>query len=287
MKKHKHKIIIISALLVMSLSTWVVATTDREEDSYPAYQQQDTALINVDEETSLRERLFMGEGVRVSRNYQDRLSVDALDWYSQVFGGIGFNSIPGHIIDMVGSDIFHEWTQQFQSHNRPYGWRNRREANLRTFIEDFNISKEEIIRAEELLTGIPIDEIEELVTWARSVDMFALPFEERLKAANWLNQRSLSDINALFSNDVYEIWAAFPGAGVIQNGKVYSPEWILNNMYVAIHVEEIPLYEIVRVINASMEFHSGYLSRVVSSAITTFQAEVNFILQEVASLKSE
>jgi len=215
--------------------------------SVPPYRSDDAAAIT-ERRNSLKERLFVGEG-----SPANEIGGDGMAWYYQVFGGHGFNTIPVHLIELVGNDRFVEWTEQFISHG-PNGWRDWREANLRTFIDDFNITMEEIISAEESLTGILIEQIDELVMSARAVDMRTATNEEAFEAANWIHQRSLRDIEALFSDDVYEIWAAFPGYGVLHNGRVYSPEWLMQNMSRAINEEQIPLEEIERVFETAYEF---------------------------------
>jgi len=76
-------------------------------------------------------------------------------------------------------------------------------------------------------------------------------------------------IEALFSNDVYKLWAAFPGYGVIQNGRAYSPEWIMNNIEQAMIEEEIPLDYVIDIMVASND-HS-VLNDITTKAKVGFQ----------------
>ena len=206
--------------------------------NYPVNSESTTIL---DENIILlREKMFMGEGEMI------RTGDDELDWYYIVFGGHGFNTIPMYVIDIAGHEAFADWRKQFTSQSID-GWRNPREANLRSFIDDLHITKEDIINTVELLYGMAIAEIDKLVTWARTIDIPAAPNDIAVKASFWMHQCSLSDIEALFSNDVYEVWAAYPGSGVIQDGKAYSPEWIMHNVDRAVREEQIPVADIIRI----------------------------------------
>jgi len=208
--------------------------------------------------------IFVGEGETIATGG------DSLEWYHHPFGGVLINSICCHYVAFVGDDAFIEWVHQFESHGE-YGWRNRREANFRTFLADFGISIETIIQIEEEMSGLPIGEIDALVTWARGLDIPSIECDdEAWEVVLWTTRRSLREIEALFSDDIYFVWTTFPGSGVFHNGNVYSPEWILNNMDRAISEEQIPLHEIDRILGHAV-YHSE-LDEVRFAAETTLQA---------------
>ena len=189
---------------------------------------------------------------------------DEFDWYHNVFG-FWFNQVPGHMIDFVGFGEFHNWTTQFG--RIEYGFRDWREANLRTMIEEFSLTKNDMILSMERFYGISINKIDELVNWGRNHND---PEEsDWLDAQIWAMSYSISDIQALFSNDVNEIWAAFPGQGVLYNDRAYSPEWLLSNTERAIYGELIPLHDLGRVIERA-DFHQG-LSGIASVSNTILQ----------------
>ena len=171
--------------------------------------------------------------------------------------GLGFNfhSIPTFISDLVNQEEYWGWKNQFYNvsingHKDPSG------LNLLSVIQTFNISKEDFIAAYEKAVGnITIDEIDRLVTWARTVDFSTLTFDEDTIAGFWRHQYSLQEIEALYSNDIEQLWAAFPGAGAMINGRVYSPEWIINNMEQAIVEERIPVPDILDVMQFTSHFY--------------------------------
>ena len=239
----------------VSLDSPVVALGD-----YSA-QSSDSSLNTSDDViTILSESLFFGEGERVS------CGGDSLQWYHNVFG-FGFINIPGYFMDVVGTESFHAWTLQFTGENAS---RNPREAHLQTLIYDFSITEQDIINSMEAYFGLPMHEIDYLINWGRygvHADIY-----ERANAQMWAIPHSLNDIEALFSDNVYEVWAAFPGYGVVQNGRAYSPEWILNNIGTAIFEEQIPMDEIERII--SLANYYPVLVEVTIQAMTELQVSI-------------
>ena len=227
----------------------------------PLYATPETGNI------PLSERIFRGEDELI------RTGGTGMDWYIFVFCTT-FYGIPVHIfMNTVGPDVFDDWRSQFESSGVD-GWRSRREFSLRTFVDDVGITIEDFIRATEDNFGKPISEIDALVNWARSVDPRAFaPFSEEEDIASlWRHFMSLCDIEALFSDDIYEIWAAFPGYGVLYNGRAYSPEWILNNIERAIIEEGIPIHEIERVFEVANDF--SFTGEILQEAYMTFQEVV-------------
>jgi len=190
-----------------------------------------------------------------------------LNGYYYVFGFL-HTAIPAYVIDIVGWGEFYDWIEQFAHRD---GWRDPRKIHVGTFIEDFNISKEQFISAQEEAFGLSIDEIDDLVTWARTVNTRMVSDEDRLMATIWREQRSLSDIDTLFSNDVAKLWDAFPGLGVFHNNNAYSPEWLLNNMERSIYGELIQLDEIVRVLD-TVTNDIGLISEIISTADAILQS---------------
>jgi len=250
---------------VLVLSACGNATT---EQIY-ALSAQSTIVDNMQDDTAhdelssvipaLHELIFVHDGDIV------RGSGDEMQWYYTIFGASVIN-ISGFFIDFVGDEAFQNWTQQFIGHGEN-AQRNAREANILSFIEDFELTIQDLIGALEAGLDMPIYEIDALVHWGR----YGEHTDEDLgNASFWARFYSLSDIEALFSNDVYALWTAFPGTGVVHNGRAYSPEWILNNMHSAVMQESIPLYEIERII-----VHAGYfpqLDEVREMAESTLQA---------------
>ena len=195
---------------------------------------------------------------------------DGLSWYFRVFG-FDFYFIPGHIINIIGEERFNDWINGFEVISL-YGYRDPREASMRTMIEDFGISEIDIITAQENALGMTMIEIDSLVTWARNVEMPPVVWDdETRKAFRWRDGvMSMSDIQALLSNDVNEIWAAFPGYGILHNGRVYSPEWLFSNTERAIYGELIPLSDLESVVyNAINNF--GFIGEITDIAMHTLQ----------------
>jgi len=214
--------------------------------------------------TPLSERIFVGEGEVINTGG------DEMEWFYHPFSGIFINSICCHYMRAVGEDVFVEWTHQFEGHSN-HGWRNRREANFRTFVYDFGITKEEIIRVEEEMRGLPMEEIDALGTWARGLDIASIECDdEAWDVAIWAGMRSLREIEAIFTDDINFLWETFPGFGVLQNGNVYSPEWILSNIDRAITEEQIPIHEIERILE-SASYHS-HLDEIRLTAESAVQA---------------
>ena len=211
---------------------------------------------------SLRDNMFIGGGEWYS------LGGDALMGWYYAFGG-GFYSIHGYIIVYaLESGAFSAWTQEFAGVSL-YGTRDPREAHMVTLIEDFGLTMEDYIAALETEFNMSMEEIDALVVWARTVDIPTAPLEVALEASFWVHQRSLCDIEALFSGNVYKLQAAFPGTGVVRNGRAYTPEWIMHNIERAVIEEQIPFYEIERLFELTSIF--THLEEIMHAAYMTFQ----------------
>jgi len=195
--------------------------------------------INIDL-ISLDDYIFIGGETIVNHGG------DAMNWYIRPFG-FDFHAIPGIYSRLVGHDVFMEWVTQ------PYftdtNWRS---LTMRVFVDYFNISQRDLIVALENVLEMSMDEIDERVNWARELaESDDIPYQYQRDVFRWSAHRfSLSDFDAIYSNDIEVIWNAFPGYGVFNNGRVYSPEWIVHNMERAIYEEQIPLDEIARVLDS-------------------------------------
>jgi len=220
-------------------------------------------LLTYEDQTLLRRSIFIGEGPWIV------LGGDGLSWYYNVFGE-DFYFMPMHIVNLIDSQQFSDWVSQFEWYES--GLRDGREWGLRAAIQEFNISMEAIIAAIEEVFDLPMSEIDYLVTWARTVEMPpAVWNDEAWEARRWRSHKSLSDIEALFSNDVNVIWAAFPGFGVLHNNRAYSPEWILNNTERAIYGELIHLSDIQLVIDTAVNDFL-FINDITDTAIATHQS---------------
>ena len=236
------------------------ACGQHEEDEFAS---SETFLTSQDQ-ILLRQNIFAGEGS------MSLAGGDGGIWFYWVFG-FDYNFIPSHIIlDIVGADSFSRWREEFY----PHGSRNIREVTLRTLLEDFGITMEELIRVHERTYGLPMAEIDSLVRRARNIDTSTLSDDEAWELAKWeVHVLTSADIEALFSNDVSKIWASFPGYGIYYNGRAYSPEWILHNIERAVLEEQLPIDEIERVINFAAHHH--LLTEVVSAAKAELQSAMN------------
>jgi len=171
-----------------------------------------------------------------------------LEWYHQIFSWRLFN-VQGTISVLISQEDYMSWRNQF---HHTYGNRNWREFNVITFINDFSMTKEDVIRSQEIFFNMNRYEIEDKINWARYGVQTTK--EEMQQARVWSMQFSFNDIDALFSNDISKLWVAFPGDGVYNNGKVYSREWIMNNIETAIIDERIPLNYIIETIELSSNY---------------------------------
>ena len=183
---------------------------------------------------ALREVMFVGvgEGEVIPTGGME------FEWYHAIFD-TQLNGICGRYINYVGIVTFRQWRDLPRDGRLPF---------LLEVIEYFNLSMEDMIRVQRNPFGSQ-DELDEQIYWARSDEGIG-----DLNRPIWINLFTSSDFEALFSGDVYRLWEAFPGFGVVQNGRAYSPEWILNNIKRAVHEEQIPLGEIWRILNMAEDF---------------------------------
>ena len=209
------------------------------------YSSDEIADINIPISINIlfNENVFVGDSERVSDGGGDELA-----WYYEIWG-FGASGVSMHFVShTTGFEIYGEWRYQFELQGR----RNWREFSFVIFIDEFNLTAQDLIKAQEATYDRPMHEIETLVQWARYGEHITA--DERRDASFWRWSYSIADIEALVSNNVTAIWAAFPGSGIYQNGKAYSPEWVLNNIEDALIQQQLPPEEITRIIQHASDY---------------------------------
>ncbi|MCL2353827.1 MAG: hypothetical protein FWC69_04270 [Defluviitaleaceae bacterium] len=257
--------------------------SQKESEAVEVFTVEFMENIPLQKTYSLWSNAFIGEGSMLTS------CGDGMAWYSRVFSWNAYQ-ISTHVMDLAGGNSFNDWLVQFE-YLGSYGYRNIREANLINFIKDSNISFEGFIILQEQVYGMSIQELDEKIARARIIDDYIrsqpvgsvmLPareigygyiptlgivyIEEMGDRGFFATAFDSSDIAALFSNNITKLWSAFPGYGVYQSGRAYSPEWLLNNTERAIYGELIPLGEFDRIIN--MASHFEILDDIVDKADT-------------------
>ena len=189
-----------------------------------------------------RDNVFVGEGdiagvLHVHDREDEHIHAHSLEleWYIFPFG-IWFYNISSDFI-AVSQEEFTLWTEQFPGEG---GTRNIREATIRSFVDDFNLTPEDLIN--EMLRFHTMEEVESWINSER--ERFGSDSEAYQSARRF----TTTSINAIFSNDMQEIQANFPGYSIIYNNQVFSPEWVMDNMYRAIHEKQLPMEEILRIV---------------------------------------
>ena len=193
-----------------------------------------------------RDNVFVGEGdIAGARHIHDREDEHIhahsleLDWYIYAFG-LHFYTIPTTYIHLIEHDNWILWRDQFPGFG---GSRDLREFTLRSFIEEFNLTPQDLIFITEELTGITMEEFEIRAINDRE------RFGYHIDSSYWTSRSSTPRaMHAIFSNDMQEIQANFPGHSIIYNNQVFSPEWVMDNMYRAIHEKQLPMDEILRIV---------------------------------------
>ena len=255
MKKRKFVAILalVAALIFSACATHIdsyynLSSTHEKQITQEGFFLTEAAMAdtpNITEKYSW-ENIFTGAGNFIG-SCDEGTGGDMSDWYHLPFGGHQFNTIPTSFIRHIGEDAFYAWKNQFDSFGGDRDWR---EIGLLSFVQDLNISFEELTGMIEMLHGRPMSEINALVIWARSIDApYDSPYADTLGASFWMHQHSLAHVEALFSNDVNALWEVFPGSGVLHNNRVYTPEWIFQNTERAIFGEHIPLDAIDNILN--------------------------------------
>ena len=219
----------------------------------------DTVYVNGEtptptENLTLQERFFVGEWTPVTLS-GDSMGGPMFDWYNLPFS-VGYMGISILYINYIGGqEVFNEWINQFVFLG---GERPAHEAHIRSFADDFGLTIDDFIRLHEQENSMSISESDELILWARDIfdrmDWDYMEDEYGNNARSWHFRTTSDEIRAKFSDCVYEIWEHFPGYGVVQNGNVYSPEWIIQNVEYAILEEGIPIEEIERILEMASDF---------------------------------
>ena len=218
---------------------------DLEEVKIEEYTHEPIQKI-VTRSSSINDILFVGEGRRL----------DLFDSnYHRVFSG-RLHNIPGFFVRVVDREVSSKWINQFDSMG---GLRNGREAHLLTYIEELSLTREDTIRAMEINFDRTRYEIEALINWSRyGIYSPLLGNTNEIIVAIWRSLFSISDLDALFSNEIYQIWEHFGGNGVLHNGMAFSPEWIVNNIEKALVEKEIPVEEVIRVLEYAYNTYAIY-----------------------------
>jgi len=236
------------SLLLTSCNTAAPVTPDNlittpPEPTIPAESTTIEDRIAVLEGRTITEEdritIYSGGALRSSGGGYDGIGgAMYLAWYNIAFGDRLFHGIPAYVLEIVEDyGAVKAWLRQRH-------WFER--IGLLAFLEDFNITAGDLIRAQETYLNRPMAEIDAYVNWARYG--IYTGFSDPINQDVWERFYSISDIEAFFSGDVYRLWAIDPGYGVVQNNRAYSPAWIINNIERAVVEEQIPENEIWRII---------------------------------------
>ncbi|MCL2579905.1 MAG: hypothetical protein FWE32_07710 [Oscillospiraceae bacterium] len=222
----------------------------QEDDPQPDLSLPDidlTAAITEETRDRLWQNVFYYRGESL---FADNIA-DADNWYIHPFGW-QLNGIATHFVEIVGWEEFTRWINE-NAQAELDGLSSSRPSFLITYFAAEGVTIENVIAAQESAYNRPREQIEALVNWARhGIDLgVTSPGSEEAWATMVF---SVSDIEAIFSGDAERIWAAFPGEGVFLGGNVYTPEWILNHIEDAVNEAQIPLFEIMRIINLAEQY---------------------------------
>lgn len=119
-----------------------------------------------------------------------------ISWeYLPKYGGVG-----GHFISLVDEKEFKEWSNTFD-HINPQGTRDGYEYNIYNFIKEFNISKEDFIKANEsfVYTDEEIDLLfnpDEEYVLDRIVNPYAVRIGHKIYTPFWLATHTADDYRA-------------------------------------------------------------------------------------------
>ena len=255
-------------------------TESQEEAKLEEYNyepiQQETAIRS----TSINDILFVGEGRRL----------DIFDSnYHRIFAH-RLHNIPGFLGRLTDRERSSEWFNQFDSMG---GSRNGREAHLLTYIEETGLTKEDMIRSMEINFDRTIYKIDALINWSRyGIYSPLIGDTDEIIVALWRNSFSLARLDALFSNDIYQIWEHFGGNGVLHNGMAFSPEWIVNNIEKALVEKQIPVEEVLRVLEYAYNAYAIYsteLTEILTEAVYDFSKALETLnkLEEEVNISFE
>ena len=119
-----------------------------------------------------------------------------ISWaYLPGYGGVG-----GHFISLVDENEYNDWLNSFDCVN-PQGTRDGDEYNIYTFIKEFNISKEDFIKANEsfVYTDEEIDLLfnsDEEYVLDRIVNPYAVRIGHKIYTPFWLATHTADDYRA-------------------------------------------------------------------------------------------
>lgn len=227
-------------------------TTTNDEDVNNNYLLSENKQT---ESSLLQERIFVGQR-RLNANSNLDFGGDGEVWYTRALGW-KFYSLTDRHVELAGTDLENSWElvnmwidTLRDANGIPWG-------TIRDFIDYFDLVVDDFIAVEEAVHGMPMSEADKIILWAREIA--AIPFVENYidedgnNAFDWRFWPTSAEIRALFSDNVYEIWESHPGYGVVRNGNIYSPEWIVQNLEQAILEEGIPIDDIERILTRAIE----------------------------------
>ena len=209
---------------------------------------------------AFRESIFLGEGPQLGHGG------DTLSWYTSIFG-TWFDGISVSFINLIERDDWEYWSRRFDY------IRDFRHSSLRTFIEDFSLTQSQLFFTIENDFGLTMDEMDLRVE--SEIEIFGYRSDAHYLALRF----STRGINAIFSNNLYEIQYIFGGNGIVHNNMAFSPEWVFQNIEKAIYEKQLPTDEILRIISRSMWHPELFqLSSNAISVLTNANPEVSEIV---------
>ena len=243
-------IICVNALILMLLHAcgYEVENSNANIDiAFNDYNENWGIVLTMYDRDALDDNIFTGHSTRSSGEHNSEIGGDSALFYFRVFG-VDFYWISGIFIDHVSLDEFDGYLDVLRMYRRMNPLSDR-EFDLRDFFMFFNLSKQDVITILEDFWGLSMDEMDVLIADAREVMRTSpQPSAEQWEHVAWAHHRFNScDLTALFSNDVTQLWQAFPGEGIYYNGQAFSPQWIMQNMYEAVVERQLPLVDIERV----------------------------------------
>ena len=245
----KNIVVFICLLMCTVLSACDISVTASINGETPTITEADESPLT--ENLTLQDRMFFGERNPVSLG---GYNIDGTNfmWYYYTFG-IPFHGLSSTFENIVGTEAVDAWMNTLRDENGTVWW-----GGMRNFIDYFGLTVEDFIAAEESVNGIPMEEADPIIIWARDIferqDWDNSIDEDGNAARDWDFRLTTAEIKAFFSDCVYEIWEHFPGYGVVHNGNVYSPEWIIQNIGYAILEENIPVEEVERILERASNF---------------------------------
>ena len=193
---------------------------------------------------------------------------------------------------IIGLEALEAWMYWlFSDPNGPWQQGESVDPNTRLYIDHFGLTIEDFVRAveaSEYMEGRTIAESDILVARANELEELIFQYGQRGMHAEmheihsymsengyfvWMGAWTLAEIEKFFVDCIYELWNHFPGYGVIMNGQVYTPAWLIQNAEYAILELDIDVADIQRVIDrASTHCALRYQVAIAQNAMEMAQA---------------